>query len=137
MKYCLICFFNLVVFSQVQASGWGSFNGQNSNGDAICLIVKSVAKNKNNKGIEDLIASVQVPGSSLGTAKWSPEVCHRQQNNPSEIWCDGNQYSPLFGVTYRLKKTVGGSKTEESERQYWECSKGCNSKAPQELLYER
>ena len=137
MKCLLIIFLGLTVFGQAHASGWGSFNGNNLNGDAICLIVNSTAPNKNNKDIQDLIASVQVPGISQGTAKWLPEICHRQLNNPSEIWCDGNKNSPMFGVTYRLKKTVGSSKTEESERQYWECSKGCNSNTPQQLLYER
>ena len=137
MKFRLTILLGLTVFGQAHASGWGSFNGHNSNLDAICLIVSSTNTNITNKGIEDLIAEVQVLGITLGTAKWLPEVCHRKLNNPSEIWCDGNKSSPMFGVTYRLKKTVGGSKTEYSERQYWECSKGCNSKAPQELLYER
>ena len=90
-------------------------------------------KNKNDKSIENLQASVlAVVGED-----WIPEVCHRRYSDPSEIWCDGNPSSPLFGVSYKLKKTIGGAKTEESERQYWECSKGCNDKAPKEFLYER
>jgi len=137
MNYRIIVLFGLTLISQAHASGWGSFNGHNSNLDPICLIVNSTTTNKNNKSIQDLIASVQVPDISSGTAKWLPEVCHRELNNPSRIWCDGNKNSPMFGVTYRLEKTVGGSKTEESERQYWECLKGCNNRAPQKLLYER
>lgn len=137
MKFWLTGFLSFAFFIQAYAASWGSFNGHNSNHDAICIIVSSVSENKDNKTIEDLIASVQFPGSRPGTAKWVPDICHRQKDNLSEIWCDGNQDSPVFGVTYRLTETIGGPKTEQSELQYWECAKGCNSKAPQQLLYER
>jgi hypothetical protein len=126
---------SMLLCCQANAAKWGSFNGQDANRESVCLIVDSVITSKT--GTEDLIASVQSVNTKSGIATWVPEVCHRQKATPSEIWCDGNRNSPLFGTRYRLGKTTGGTKTEDSESQSWECISGCNSKSPQRLLYER
>jgi hypothetical protein len=113
---------------------WGSFNGNNSHHEAVNLGVSDVLENASDATIEDLHSQVVWLGHD---PERMSEICHRKNNDPSEIWCDGNRNSPLFGVTYKLQRTVGGSKTEVSQRQRWGCSKGCNKNAPEELLYER